>query len=90
MTLDTCWLDRQRPKRQRLVRLYIYYRYLLSFLILCCSLSFLSHFCLVRQLIDDFAKIPDSLSMQVEVVKELIQWADTEKRVYLKQNLETR
>jgi 26S proteasome regulatory subunit N6 len=44
----------------------------------------------VRQLIDQFADIPDSLPLQVDVCRELIQWSIDERRVYLKQNLETR
>lgn len=45
---------------------------------------------IVRQLIDLFAEIPQSLAMQVEVVKDLVDWAQQDKRVYLKQNLEAR
>lgn len=45
---------------------------------------------LVRVLIDLFAGIPDSMSMQVKVCQDAIQWATQESRVYLKQSLETR
>lgn len=45
---------------------------------------------LVRTLIDDIRAIPDTLSKQVEVTKELIEWAVSEKRVFLRQSLETR
>lgn len=41
-------------------------------------------------MIDTFGDIPNSLAAQVEVCKDLIQWAITDRRVYLKQNLETR
>ncbi len=44
----------------------------------------------VRQLIDFFADIPNSLPLQVDICRELIQWAVDERRVYLKQSLETR
>jgi 26S proteasome regulatory subunit N6 len=45
---------------------------------------------IVRQLIDYFSDIPNSLPLQVEICKELIDWSVAEKRVFLKQNLETR
>lgn len=37
-----------------------------------------------------FSEIPDSLSLQVQVVKEMTEWASSEKRIFLKQALETR
>ena len=45
---------------------------------------------IVRQLIEVYAQIPGSLAGQVEVVQELMEWAATEKRIFLKQALETR
>ncbi|KAI8808045.1 hypothetical protein BJ742DRAFT_756981 [Cladochytrium replicatum] len=45
---------------------------------------------IVRTLIDLFSDIPDSLSLQVEVCKETIDWAVAEKRLFLRQSLETR
>ncbi|KAI8810894.1 PCI domain-containing protein [Cladochytrium replicatum] len=45
---------------------------------------------IVRTLIDLFSDIPDSLPLQVEVCKETIDWAVAEKRLFLRQSLETR
>ncbi|KAL7750223.1 26S proteasome regulatory subunit rpn6 [Sorochytrium milnesiophthora] len=45
---------------------------------------------IVKTLVDYFSEIPNALSMQVQVCKEAIDWATEEKRVYLKQALETR
>ncbi|KAJ3206363.1 26S proteasome regulatory subunit rpn6 [Clydaea vesicula] len=45
---------------------------------------------IVKQLIDLFTEIPNSLNLQVDICKESIEWATTEKRVFLKQSLETR
>ncbi|KAI8919648.1 PCI domain-containing protein [Entophlyctis helioformis] len=45
---------------------------------------------IVRTLIDNFTDIPNSTPLQVEVCKETIQWAVAEKRIYLRQSLETR
>ena len=45
---------------------------------------------LVRTLIDDIKAIPDTQQKQVDVTKELIEWAVSEKRVFLRQSLETR
>ncbi|KAJ3052733.1 26S proteasome regulatory subunit rpn6 [Rhizophlyctis rosea] len=44
----------------------------------------------VRTLLDQFVDIPNSLPLQVEVCKESIEWAVQEKRVFLRQSLETR
>lgn len=44
----------------------------------------------VRTLLDYFAAIPDSSTAQIDVTKENIDWAKSEKRIFLKQNLETR
>ncbi|KAJ3041406.1 26S proteasome regulatory subunit rpn6 [Rhizophlyctis rosea] len=44
----------------------------------------------VRTLLDQFVDIPNSLPLQVEVCKESIEWAVAEKRVFLRQSLETR
>jgi 26S proteasome regulatory subunit N6 len=41
-------------------------------------------------LIDAFGVIPGALSQQVQVTKEAIDWATSDKRVFLKQALETR
>ncbi|TPX41315.1 hypothetical protein SeMB42_g05616 [Synchytrium endobioticum] len=45
---------------------------------------------IVRTLIDLFGDIPGALSLQVQVCKELIDWAIQEKRTFLRQALETR
>lgn len=44
----------------------------------------------VRTLIDYFSEIPNTLPLQIEVCKETIQWTIQEKRIFLKQALETR
>ncbi|WFD29094.1 26S proteasome regulatory subunit rpn6 [Malassezia sp. CBS 17886] len=45
---------------------------------------------LVRILIDYFVDIPDSQAVQIQVTKENVEWARAEKRIFLKQNLETK
>ncbi|KAJ3013533.1 26S proteasome regulatory subunit rpn6 [Thoreauomyces humboldtii] len=45
---------------------------------------------IIRALLDTFAEVPDSLPLQVQVCKESIQWATDEKRIFLRQALETR
>ncbi|KAJ3083072.1 26S proteasome regulatory subunit rpn6, partial [Quaeritorhiza haematococci] len=45
---------------------------------------------IVKYLIDQFADVPDSLPLQVELCKESIEWAVQERRIFLKQSLETR
>lgn len=45
---------------------------------------------IVRTLIDYFSEIPNTLPLQIEVCKETIQWTIQEKRIFLKQALETR
>lgn len=45
---------------------------------------------LVRMLIDYFSDIPNSRDVQIQVTKENAEWAKREKRIFLKQNLETR
>lgn len=45
---------------------------------------------LVRTMIDYIKAIPDTVQTQVDVTKESIEWAVSEKRVFLRQNLETR
>jgi 26S proteasome regulatory subunit N6 len=44
----------------------------------------------VRTLLDFFAAIPDSGEVQTEVLRDNIEWAQREKRIFLKQSLETR
>ncbi|KAJ3413183.1 26S proteasome regulatory subunit rpn6 [Chytridiales sp. JEL 0842] len=45
---------------------------------------------IVKSLIDSFTTIPGALPLQVQVCKEAIEWAAADKRVFLKQALETR
>ncbi|KAG0657150.1 26S proteasome regulatory subunit rpn6 [Rhodotorula mucilaginosa] len=45
---------------------------------------------LIRTLLDLFAAIPDSIPIQIEATKESAEWAKNDKRIFLKQNLETR
>lgn len=45
---------------------------------------------IVRQLIDLFTTIPDTLDIQIAVTKSSIEWAISEKRSFLRQNLEAR
>ena len=45
---------------------------------------------LVRTLLDYFGSIPDSTGIQMKVLKDNIDWAKREKRIFLKHNLETR
>ncbi|KAI9475660.1 MAG: PCI domain-containing protein [Benjaminiella poitrasii] len=45
---------------------------------------------LIRTLIDYFSDIPNCLPLQIEVCKENIEWCVQEKRIFLKQALETR
>ncbi|KAI9098179.1 PCI domain-containing protein [Phlyctochytrium arcticum] len=45
---------------------------------------------LIRTLLDLFADVPDSVDLQVAVCKESIEWAEKEKRIFLRQSLETR
>ncbi|GAB5592580.1 26S proteasome regulatory subunit rpn6 [Umbelopsis nana] len=45
---------------------------------------------LIRTLIDFFSTIPNCLPLQIEVCRENIEWAQNEKRIFLKQSLETR
>lgn len=44
----------------------------------------------VRTLIDYFSEIPDAKQLQIDVTKENVEWARSEKRIFLKQSLETR
>lgn len=46
--------------------------------------------CLVRTLLDFFTPIPDSQATQIAVLQDNIDWAKREKRIFLKQSLETR
>jgi 26S proteasome regulatory subunit N6 len=45
---------------------------------------------IVRTLMEQFSEIPKSHDLQIEVCKECIEWCIQEKRIYLKQTLETR
>ncbi|GAA6043832.1 hypothetical protein JCM8097_002077 [Rhodosporidiobolus ruineniae] len=45
---------------------------------------------LIRTLLDYFSAIPDSTQVQIDATKESADWAKQEKRIFLKQNLETR
>ncbi|SNX84402.1 probable 26S proteasome non-atpase regulatory subunit Rpn6 [Melanopsichium pennsylvanicum] len=45
---------------------------------------------LVRTLIDYFEAIPGAQQTQIQVAKENAEWAKSEKRIFLKQNLETK
>ncbi|KPI34793.1 putative 26S proteasome regulatory subunit rpn6 [Cyphellophora attinorum] len=45
---------------------------------------------LVRQLLDYFNGIPNSLETQITTTKSCIEWANEQKRSFLRQNLETR
>ncbi|KAK4132981.1 PCI-domain-containing protein [Trichocladium antarcticum] len=45
---------------------------------------------LVRQLLDLFETIPNSVDIQISVTKSCIEWATSERRSFLRQNLETR
>jgi len=47
-------------------------------------------FLLVRTLIDYFSEIPNTLPLQIDVCKQTIEWTIQEKRIFLKQALETR
>lgn len=44
----------------------------------------------MRQLLDLLAEIPNSLEVQISTTKSCIEWAVSEKRSFLRQNLETR
>ncbi|GAA6020940.1 hypothetical protein JCM10207_003195 [Rhodosporidiobolus poonsookiae] len=45
---------------------------------------------LIRTLLDYFSAIPDSTEVQIDATRESAEWAKGEKRIFLKQNLETR
>ncbi|CAD6567785.1 MAG: 26S proteasome regulatory subunit rpn6 [Alectoria sarmentosa] len=45
---------------------------------------------LVRQLLDLFSSIPNTVDVQISVTKSCIEWAISERRSFLRQNLETR
>ncbi|KAG0216545.1 26S proteasome regulatory subunit rpn6 [Mortierella sp. GBA30] len=45
---------------------------------------------IIRTLIDYFSEIPNTLPLQIDVCKQTIQWTVQEKRIFLKQALETR
>lgn len=45
---------------------------------------------LIRTMLDFFSDIPDSRQTQIDATKENAEWAKQEKRIFLKQALETR
>jgi 26S proteasome regulatory subunit N6 len=45
---------------------------------------------IVRTLLDFFNSIPNSQKTQIKVLNDNIDWAKQEKRIFLKQSLETR
>jgi 26S proteasome regulatory subunit N6 len=45
---------------------------------------------LVRCIIDQIAKVPNSTDLQVKVCKEQVEWAKAEKRTFLRQRIELR
>eukprot|EP00877_Chromochloris_zofingiensis_P013500 jgi/Chrzof1/8403/Cz03g09110.t1 len=45
---------------------------------------------IVRNIIDQIAKIPNSTQLQVDVCKEQVEWARSEKRTFLRQRIELR
>lgn len=45
---------------------------------------------LIRSLLDYFSDIPDSSKIQIDTIKENIEWARSSRRIFLSQNLETR
>ncbi|KAK8086197.1 hypothetical protein PG994_001171 [Apiospora phragmitis] len=45
---------------------------------------------LVRQLLDLFEKIPNTTDIQISITKSCIEWATSERRTFLRQDLETR
>lgn len=45
---------------------------------------------LVRQLLDLFSSIPNTVDIQISVAKSCIEWAISERRGFMRQNLETR
>ncbi|KAE8390342.1 hypothetical protein BDV23DRAFT_172490 [Aspergillus alliaceus] len=45
---------------------------------------------LVRQLLDLFSEIPNTLDIQIAVIQSCIDWAIAERRSFLRQNLQTR
>lgn len=47
-------------------------------------------FYLVRQLLDLFSEIPNTLDLQSDVIKSCIDWAVAERRSFLRQNLQSR
>lgn len=45
---------------------------------------------IVRTVIDQVAKIPNSTALQLELCKEMVEWTKREKRTFLRQRVETR
>src|SRR5579859_6023096 len=71
----------QRPRQQSLVRPVPF-----------CDEFRVADICclLVRQLLDLFSTIPNTTDIQISVAKSCIEWAVSERRGFLRQNLETR
>lgn len=59
-----------------------------SLMSLCYAKSY--DFPIVRTLIDYFSAIPGSEQVQIDVTQDNIEWARSEKRIFLKQSLEAR
>jgi hypothetical protein len=53
-------------------------------------LAILPSVVLVRTLIDYFSSIPNAQQAQIDCTKDNIEWARNEKRVFLRQSLETK
>ncbi|KAJ1978556.1 26S proteasome regulatory subunit rpn6 [Dimargaris xerosporica] len=45
---------------------------------------------IIKTLIDHFSQIPNSLDLQIQTCKDSVEWSKSEKRLFLKQSLETR
>eukprot|EP00884_Botryococcus_braunii_P002614 jgi/Botrbrau1/12353/Bobra.0239s0005.1 len=45
---------------------------------------------IVRTIIENISKVPDSTELQLEVCKEQVEWARSEKRTFLRQRIEAR
>ena len=61
--------------------IHIYYMHACNF--------FVFHFP-VRTIIDEFAKVPDTLAAQEKLCLECIEWCKQERRTYLRQRLQSK